>query len=350
MKRIVLLSVIIIFVILYFLMNPIVFEKKRNLFFNTPQISENGLRNYEARLKLINQFEILEGKGIFRMFSDGTSIWAIDNMGDVNRIKVETQTVEAGIVKNGGAPFENNQLSSIRAEDENLHLVDMGNNSIRTQNGLKNLLQRKKLRDPIYNGVSLKGSKFLTITDLGPKSAFQLVDIRSKPIWSKELIKVFDLPKTDFPEIVTEGVFTYNQSNNTFYVPGRFGKFVSFDTTGQINYIAETIDHTAPPKAYTKPIVKGSDAVMFVREPDFYVNYSCTADHEYLYILSLHKINRSDNFRTIDAYDVNNGAYSYSIAVPNFGNQLPIEIAVLNDKRLFILYENYEVALFDIVQ
>lgn len=331
-------------------MNPIVLDKKNEVSFSTPQTSENGIRNYTAQLKLISQYEVLEGNGIFRMFSDGTEIWAIDNMGDVNRINVEDQTVESGIVKSGGAPFENNQLSSIRREGENLHLVDMGNNSIRIQNGVKNLLERQKLRDPIYNGVSLMGGKFLTITDLGPKSAFQLVDITSKPIWNKELIKFFDLPKTDFPEIVTEGVFTYNHSNQTFYVPGRFGKFVSFKSNGEINYIAETIDRTAPPKAYTKPIIKGSDAVMFVREPDFYVNYSCTADHEYLYILSLHKINRSDNFRTIDAYDINNGEYAYSVAVPNLGEQLPIEIAVLANKRLFILYENYEVALFNIQQ
>jgi hypothetical protein len=351
MKKVIAGLVISVFVILYYLMNRSGSTQKLTVEFSNPKIEENATRNYRVELSLIKQFEVLEGKGIFRMFSDGADIWIIDNTQEINKISETGEKVITRIVRAGGAPFENGQLASIKNLDQNLFIVDIEKNTLRIQNGLEKIVKYQKLAIPIYNGVSLGGDSFLTISDYGEKSALQLIDInRNNPIWEKEISTIFQLTDSKFPEIVSEGVFTYNSSGKTFYVPGRIGKFICFDSEGQVLYTAETIDKTEAPKVYTKQILKGFDAQMFVREPDYYVNYSTSADDEYLYILSKHKTNKRDDFRTVDAYNVRDGEYKFSFPVPNIGEQLPIEIAVLNDNKIFILYGNYSVAFFEMEQ
>ena len=349
MKKIIIGAVLLVFVVLVSFMGSPKKQSKLSGELSSPQVEENETRVYKANLKLINKLEFLEGNGIFRMYSDGENIWTIDNTQEVNKISSLGERIETRLVKAGGAPFENSQLSSVKREGSRLSMVDIERNTIRIQEGKDNLLEYQKLYIPIYNGVGLTGKRFLTISDYGPSSSFQLFDItKTEALWEKELTDVFQLEESEFPEIVTEGIFTYNQSKKTFYVPGRFGKFICFDDEGKILYTGETVDKTPAPKVFTKQIMKGMSAQMFVREPDFYVNYSCSADDNHLYILSKHKTNKRDNFRTIDAYNVNEGSYAFSFPVPNMGEQLPIEIALLEENKIFVLYENYDAAYFQI--
>ncbi|KYG72493.1 hypothetical protein [Roseivirga echinicomitans] len=346
MKRIGLIVIILLFVSLYFVIDYDSNNSSSELI--KPVIDETGIRTFKMELVLLKPFNFPDGKSVFRIFSDGANVWGIDNNQEVILIENYGNKVNLGLVKSGGAPFENSQLSSVRNFNGNLHMVDIEKNTIRSQIGLDSIVDFRKLLTPIYNGVPVKDDRYLTITDEGPQSSLQLISVSDAvPIWSKELMDLFELESTDFPEIVAEGVFTYNQKQ-TFYVPGRIGAFATFSEDGSLNYIAKTIDKTQAPKVFTKQILKGFTAQMFVREPDFYVNYSASADDRLIYILSKFKLGRNDDFMTVDTYEVHNGGYFTSFAVPNLGEELPIEIAVLDNNLFFVLYENYSVAVFEI--
>jgi len=351
-KKILIISLFILtFVLAYLLIKPTIAVKGEIKSMSIlPDFVESELRNYEFKLELINQFDLSTSLGIFRIFTDGISIWIIDNNQNVHKLSAEG-VLEGKYVKEGGAPFENGQLSSIRINNEDLGLVDIDKNTIRIQDQKENLKEFRKLITPIYNGVPVNQNLFIVVSDLGSESSFELVDItKTEPLWSLRLDSLLQFPTSDYAEIVSEGYFTYNLKGDVFYVPGRIGKFVCFNKSGDVSYLATTLDRTPAPKVYTKQIMKGINALMFVREPDYYVNYSASADNEFLYILSKHKNRKSEDFRSIDMYSVDDGEYFRSLAVPNFGQQVPIEIVILNNQRICILYENYSFAIFKIKQ
>jgi hypothetical protein len=124
----------------------------------------------------------------------------------------------------------------------------------------------------------------------------------------------------------------------------RTGKFFVFDRHGEYRYTGSTIDNTPPPSVEAR---KSGNITYFVRNPDININYSGTVDNQFLYILSLISWEQTSTL-TIDAYHLNDGAYAYSMSVPNAGNDLPVEV-LRGGNNLFVLYEGQQIIRYEMV-
>ena len=349
-KKVLFVSISVLILTIAFFIIPKPQRKKPSKdIISIPKIDDKDLRNYTIKVNLRTTLDLPTDDGIFRIYGNEEKILAIDYHQEVNEI-AENGDIARDLIIAGGAPFENGQISSVKKSKDYYALVDIEKNVIKIQNSDNDIKQYRKLATPIYNGIYVKDNKFLLLTDNTKDSAIELYSIKDGQVLSSlKIIDLLELEESNYPEIISEGIFTYNTNGDTFYVPGRMGKYLVFDSFGKFKSIGKTLDATDAPTVYSKKI-GNTNATMFVREPDYFVNYSATADNNYLYILSLHGNKNDHNYRTIDAYDFKSNRYSHSLAIPYFNEQRPVEIASISGNVIVVLYENQELAFFEIAK
>ena len=152
------------------------------------------------------------------------------------------------------------------------------------------------------------------------------------------MVELFNITKDqEFAEIITEGFFIGDFNIGTIYMPGRFGEFIMFDSKGDIKYRGFTIDGTEKPRVKTEKVFGNS--YMYVREPDYYVNYSASMNSNFLIILSLDE--EKSTHTNLDFYSVRNGDYLGSGKIDRFSEERPKEVILTEADDLWVLFENY---------
>lgn len=239
----------------------------------------------------------------------------------------------------GEAPWENRQTQHLWVDDEGYATIDNAHMVVKKYSSGDALMYYGKVKTPIWDGVYMGNRQFFLLDDEARDPSFFTVNAVTGTTGPRiplvSLLK--DVPESDYLNVVYEGQ-VLRGGQKILYMCARTGKFFVFDADGEYLYTGTTIDDTPPPVVTAR---SSGNVTYYVREPDLNTNYSGTADEDYLYILSLIAWKNTSTL-SVDAYDLNTGQYTWSMSVPNAGEDLPVEI-LKGGKDLFVLYEGNQV-------
>jgi len=320
--------------------DPTSFKKKSN--------SLEKERSYRFYLSEESKVEFPVSEGLFRYSIVENRLYFADQNHQIWKLNLDDLTSEK-LVETGTAPQENENVSSVRASENALYIVDIDKRSFRRQDFKGNVIhQDLKLNYITYNGTYLNENYGISLRDDKSNSAFEVYNFDSMEIQREyKLVELFDLTKDlEFAEVITEGFFIGGSGNGTMYIPGRFGEFIMFDSVGNIDYKGLTIDKTEKPRVKKEKVFNNS--YMYVREPDYYVNYSASMNSKYLIILSLDE--EKSTHTNLDFYSVTSGEYLGSAKIDKFSDERPTEVMLTEENDLWVLFENYTFVKYNCIE
>jgi hypothetical protein len=296
-------------------------------------------RIYKFELEQNMKVEFPVPEGLFRYSIVDNDLYFVDQSHQIWKLNLNS-LIPTKLVETGKAPHENQNVSSVMAYDEELYIVDIDKRSFRRQDFDGNVIKQDlKLNYITYNGIYLNKNYGISLRDDKANSAFEVYNFDSSKIQKEyNLVELFNLKRDqDFAEIITEGYFIGDFDIGTIYMPGRFGEFIMFDSLGDIKYRGSTIDGTQKPRVKTEKVFGNS--YMYVREPDYYVNYSASMNSKILIILSLD--GEKSSHTNLDVYSVTTGEYLGTAKIDRFSEERPKEVILTNEDVVWVLFENY---------
>lgn len=180
----------------------------------------------------------------------------------------------------------------------------------------------------IARATKLNGDWFIINTPKSSDLSMVKVNVKKDSVVQMD----FPLPKVEHSTMKYSGFYLQNFTDKTFYVCYMTGKFFCINTDdGKFNYWAETIDRTPFPKV----LKQGSKLTYDPLYP--VVNKSAGADDQYLYILTrIPALGENlSNSSIIDAYNIENGKYAWSLKVKNFKGKIVRMMTVGPDRFYF---------------
>ena len=299
------------------------------LFLNTQSIQNQAkekdfVRNYlENTSKLKKAFEYngqggikyFQGKLFIRGLNKG-KIVAVDTDGNILNHYFEKipDGIESAIV-------------SWEVDEKGVYMADARRHLI-THVGFNNeLIYQYKPGIKIGRAGKLRGDHFVINTpDTSDYYKLSIVKVDVK----KDSIIQLNYPLANVENNILKyiGFYLRNSSGQTFYVCHKNGQFICANNDGKFKYLAPTIDKSPLPN-----VVKQGPKLTFDPLSPL-VNKSACADNEYLYILT--RISASgeslSNSSVIDAYNIEDGQYAWSLKVENFHGEKISMMTVAPDR------------------
>ena len=318
----------------------------------TSPVKHEVKRNFSPPLKVVKKF-LLEAGNVYKWIAREQYIYIQDPYTQqILKLDSSGNLIDVYGSK-GGAPWEHEGIMSFEILNDDLYTADNSKMTIkRGALGDKNLQYHHKIRETFWDAALLRDDRFVVFleeqNDQVGDFSFRVYDAVNNQFGNstsfRELLK---LDKAiQYLNIAYGGHFIRSETGHLLYVCSRTGLFLSFDETGNVTYVKETIDRSPPPKVSVK---KSGKFTMFIREPDLNINYSATAGPETLYILSLVRFQKAKNL-VVDQYKIENGEYSGSIEIPNDDDSLPGEILITSEGKLWVLYENMNIIIYKLAQ
>lgn len=309
-------------------------------------------RSFDLSINEVTNYPYNEGK-VFRWIYRNGQVYILDDTEQsFLALNPSNGSIQSRFGNRGGAPWENEGVSSFEIQDNNLYTLDQNKMSIRKSsiNNPREVDYFYKSKTSFWDGCYLDGNKYLVLTDIesGEKGDFKfdVFNINTKQVeQSHHFRNIAGVSgNAKHLNVAYEGYFLRNERSEVFYICSKAGLFFKFDSAGKLLYKSNTLDNRPAPKVTTKTF---GNAKVYIKEPDYSTNYSATVDNQYLYILSLVRFVKAQNL-AIDLYDINTGAYRRSVELPNHEGQLPTEILKLNGNNLLVLYEDMQIVNYEI--
>jgi hypothetical protein len=309
-------------------------------------------RSFSLQAKELNNFAYNEGR-VFRWTYRNGEVYILDDAEQqFLTLNPKQGTVNNRFGEKGGAPWENEGISSFEVKGDDLYTLDQNKMSIR-----KSSVQNPREVDYFYksktgfwDGCLLNEDTYLVLADVesGEKGDFRFDVLDAN---TGEVKNSYDFRKlagitgnAKHLNVAYEGYFLRNERNEVFYVCSKAGRFFKFNSDGTFGYQSNTLDNRPAPKVTTKTF---GNATVYIKDPDMSTNYSASVDDQFLYILSLVRFVRADQL-VVDRYDIQTGQYHSSVELPNHKSQLPTEILKLDGKELLVLYEDMQIVRYEL--
>ncbi len=306
-----------------------------------PQIKS---RNYSKFLQESHRFPYLNGS-VYKWTHHNNHLYAIDDLSN----QVVEMTTDGEVVNKygqlGDAPWEGRSLNQLDVDDQGMYTVDNTLMILKRMNFEDEMDYYHKEKRGIWDGIRLKGDKFLVVYTDGE---FQFETVDAVTGEHSNLINFTDAiglnREMEYTDVAFEGYTVKGSDDRVYYLCSKAGVFLAFNGDGSLAYHNTTIDGKAPPVVSTRVM---DEYTFFIKEPDYSSNYAACADENFLYILSLIAFEERKEL-SIDLYDQATGRYSHSMSVPNLADgQMPTRILVVDD-LLYVLYEEQEVVAYHI--
>lgn len=305
----------------------------------------NFYRNYNTKIKKSYQGDYFSS--LYKVFSLDEQIVGIDETTE-ELIFFERGSfeVERKFGSKGGDPLENERIKSIDYDQGFIYMVDNSRAMVKKLDNNGILLKYKKFDFYLDNGVYIGDGRFVLSGDDKNSGEYGL---KIYSIEEDRFISEFSFESVIEPEskdligIVYEGNLLKTELYNGFiYYCYRTGLFLRFEHNGDLVYRKKTIDETPVPKPVHKDL--GGGYTSYDAYPPQVFQYSASVVDGHLFILS----NIAANFnKEIDIYNLDNGDYLGSIALPNLEDgQKPKEILV-EGSDLVVLYENMTLVCYE---
>jgi hypothetical protein len=136
-----------------------------------------------------------------------------------------------------------------------------------------------------------------------------------------------------------DGMLNYDRYKGLFtYVSFYHNSFMAFDTLFRLRYHSHTIDTVTATKTFVRRL-----SGVTQQQPPQMINTHSWIYHKHLYIKSLLKADNEDDDHfypnmLIDRYNIFDGTYSGSFYVPQSTRDKPIEITMISDTQMIVLY------------
>ncbi len=233
----------------------------------------------------------------------------------------------------GDGPMENDHIYSFDIGPNYYFTFDVVKQSINKVNNKNELIEFYTDSLRMENAVHISKNQFLVSYESEDQSlSFQVLDISTK--------EKTNLPKANkiFPKVphaywVYEGRFCKDKENNIIYITYYSNDILKFDKAGKMTYRKKLIHET--------PLIQIKEQGDLVI-PSANSNPSAldaTIDGKYIYVLSTVSENsksENKNQSFLDVYFLQNGKYDTSLALPNFQETPPMDIAVTDDKLILV--------------
>lgn len=302
-------------------------------------------RSFQFELTSVGQLEFINSSIWKWKVFDG-NLWVIGTSNQTFYKLDDKGNVLQQWGRDGGAPWENEEVANFHIEDEKFYIVDRDKREVKIVEKNNEVLFYRKLDTPFWSGSFVGKNNLVFVSESGPEFRFTIEDLKqSTESSSIDIAPLLGLAKP-YPNmnIAYEGYFT---SNNTkaAYVSLKAGKFFIINTLDGNVKAFDTIDKTEPPKISIREL---SGLNIFLRDPDHNVNYSSCMDSDYLYILSTVLFKRKDELN-LDIYKLSTGEYIGSANIPNYEDQYPIDITKsMNGNDIYVLYEDQMIIKYEI--
>ncbi len=309
-------------------------------------------RSFTLKAKELTNYAYNEGN-IFRWTYRNGRVYILDDAAQQFVVlQPGNGQVDDRFGEKGGAPWENEGISSFEIIGDHLYTLDQNKMSIRKSNiqDLRKVSYFYKSKTGFWDGSLLNEDVYLVFTDVasGDKGDFRfdVLDVHTGEVKKsydfRDMAGITD--NVQHLNVAYEGYFLRNERNEVFYICSKAGRFFKFNPDGTLAFQANTLDNRPAPKVTTKTF---GNATLYIREPDLSTNYAASADDQYLYILSLVRFMKSQNL-VVDRYDIRTGQYHSSVELPNYQKQLPNKILKLDGDQLLVLYEDMQIVRYEL--
>jgi hypothetical protein len=299
-------------------------------------------RQYKGTLKLERRISFPDNYnlGDIKYFNDhifisdlsSQHIIKLDSSGnEIDRFRYRTDDL---------TPSSNSLIIGWGMDSMGIYLADARQNSITTLNYQNEVIDEHSLDFNVARAGFLGDNEFI-IKAFDTKSRDKENFILINYIENSSKLLNHPAPELRDSDFKLDGFFVCNRDGINFHVCYMTGLMHAFDKEGNILYTKNTIDNSPFPK-----VVKSGGYKRF-HPLAKKINYSATADQEFLYILSgVHSLGDTTSTRVIDTYNVINGEYLWSIKAPKYEGSDAKKILVRDEG--FYMYQAKGISYYKI--
>lgn len=294
----------------------VVFSKER--IFNLNLQESEFLINFDFsayKLKKVND------KVALLNFNNQT-IYLYDNSGNV---------IDSIGYGKGPSPIESSRIYYYESELNYFYFFDVDNYNISKVNTETAELESFYREGVFYKAIRIKDDEFILLS----RNTEGFLEFKNIILGSSnddtnkfnQLTNIF--PKEKYNWWIYDGDFHKDLYGNLYYYTLFSDQLIKFNSEGKILKSINLIHQTplivlTTQNEMTFPSENSNESILDI-----------TSDESYIYLLS----NVSNEGRRIlDVYDIQNLSYMKSIILPNFNDELPVEIENINS-TFYVLYE-----------